>query len=181
MALLHLVALVPVRAVCAPQEKGAKRAPIALKPPPSWVLQPADRVTYPQLLAWASRGDGGERSVMTLVGKRLGKDLSVQDFAKENAALGERGLGNSRSQPQVVEGVHRVQRDAILEGVPRRVVRQLFYLSGGSGLVLTLVAPQSQALPRQRDLEDTAANLMLALESSVLKTPQPALDGERLR
>src|SRR4051812_41226094 len=41
------------------------------KTPPRWEVLPQDRQSYPEMLAWASRGQGAERSVITLVGRRL--------------------------------------------------------------------------------------------------------------
>jgi hypothetical protein len=127
---------------------------------------PADRLAYPQLLAQAIRSQGagsgaGERSVMTLIGKRLAPGTKVQRFAMTSAApLASGPLKNIRWQIQAIDGWggYRVQLDAALDS-PSRVVRQFFYVCGANGYVVTLIAPQPQAIPRLRDLEDTVSNL----------------------
>lgn len=82
-------------------------------------------------------------------------------FANESEALRQAGVKDIRLQPQPVEGWGtRVQLDATLEGPPRRILRQIFLTQGDIGYVLTLLAPQSQALPRLRDLEDVASRLV---------------------
>lgn len=164
-------------AVAAPQEEAGRRA-LGIgnfKPPPRWELRPLDQPTYPQLLAWASRGQGPDQAVMTLVVRRLMPGTSVQRFAGESAAVKNvPGLGAVRLQTQTIEGFggRRVQLDGVLEGTPRRVVRQIYLVNtpGDAGYVLTLVAPQAQAVARLRDLEDTAASLAEVTPSA----PPPA-------
>lgn len=99
--------------------------------------------------------------MMTLIGKRLVPGTKVQRFAMSSASpLAGGPLRNIRWQIQAIDGWggYRVQLDATLDA-PGRVVRQFFYVCGATGYVVTLIAPQSQAIPRLRDLEDTVSNL----------------------
>lgn len=115
---------------------------------------------YPQVLAWASRGQGAERAVITLVARRLMPGTSAQAFANERRALQIAGVRDVRTQLQSVDGWgQRVVLDGVLDGPERRLLRQIYLVGGGFGYVLTLVAPQVQALPRLRDLEDVAGGL----------------------
>jgi hypothetical protein len=154
------------RAVCAPQE-AISRPDFAIanfRPPPGWEVLPQDRQSYPQLLAWASRGQGGDRAVMTLVGKRLMPGTSVDRFAFESAALKDlASVRDLRRQVQLIDGFsgRRVLWEGTLgEGPQRRVVCQIYLVNGPFGYVLTLVAPPSQALARVRDLKETADGLL---------------------
>lgn len=99
--------------------------------------------------------------MMTLIGKRLAPGTKVQRFAMTSAApLASGPLRNIRWQIQAIDGWggYRVQLDATLDA-PARVVRQFFYVCGAIGYVVTLIAPQPQAIPRLRDLEDTVSSL----------------------
>jgi hypothetical protein len=154
------------------------------KPPPRWELLPRERPSYPQLLATASRGQGTDRAVITLTGKRLPPGTSLTQFAQEAAGLRSRGqLQNLRTQLQPAFGWwggQRVQVDALLvpptpqspkaEKPRTQAVRQLLFLNPPFGYVLTLVAPQEQAAARYRDLDDTAQNLV-----PLSTTPPPDL------
>lgn len=145
-----------------------------LKAPPRWEVQPAGR-TYPQLLFFAQRVQGDERAVMTLVVQRLTKGTSVHLFADQSLAAIKSGVRGLKRQNQSLAGRswggHRVQVDGQVEDgasdargpasnpAPRRVMRQIYFVNGPLGYVLSLVAPQAQAIPRQRDLEDVFRNL----------------------
>jgi hypothetical protein len=137
------------------------------KPPPRWELLPRDRPSYPQLLATASRGQGLERAVMTLVGKRLAPGTSLQQFAQEVLGLRNRPrIENLRTQLQSAFGWwggQRVQVDATIAGDGEnkrpQTMRQLLFMNPPYGYVLTLVAPQEQANARYRELDDTFGNL----------------------
>lgn len=160
------------------------------KVPPRWQLRPQDQPSYPQLLAWASRGQGAEQAIMTLVARRLTPGTTVLAFAGDSARLREvPGLTGIRLQTQTLDetevrrgeagasfGGRRVVLDGVLDG-GRRVVRQIYLVNGEFGYVLTLVAPQTQAVARLRDLEDTAAGLYpMAPENRATPgaTPPPA-------
>lgn len=168
------------RLAAAPQEEVRRALGISnFKPPPRWEVRPQDQPTYPQLLAWASRGQGPDQSVMTLVFRRLMPGTSVQAFANESAAVKNfPGLSAVRLQTQSMDGFggRRVQLDGVLEGAPRRIVRQIFLTStrGDAGYVLTLMAPQVQALARLRDFEDTAASLTESNPAPPIAVPTPA-------
>jgi hypothetical protein len=152
-----------------PQDEVKRRdyAIAGFKPPPRWDLLPRDRPSYPQLLAWASRGQGAARAVITLIGKRLDTGTTLQQFAQEANGLGNYpAITGSRIQLQSASGWwggQRAQVDATLNtgGSEHRaqVLRQLMFLNPPFGYVLTLVAPQEQAQARYRDLDDTASNL----------------------
>ncbi len=138
------------------------------KPPPRWELLPRERPSYPQLLAWASRGQGADRAVITLTGKRLGPGVTLQQFAQEADGLRSRPrLEHLRVQLQQANGWFTGQRvvvDATLTGAGAgqhpQVIRQLMFLNPPFGYVLTLVAPQDQGPARYRDLDDTASSLI---------------------
>jgi len=152
----------------APQDEISRRdfAIAGFKPPPRWEVLPSERRSYPQLLAWASRGEGPERAVITLVGKRLPKGATLKTMIDEALALRADPRAQSvRAQRQLSPGWipnQRVQVDALLAATKTRraqVVRQLIYMNAPFAYVLTLVCPQEQAPARYRDLDDTAANL----------------------
>jgi hypothetical protein len=175
-----------------PQEEVSRRdyAIGGFKPPPRWEMLPRDRPSYPQLLAWASRGPLPERAVLTLVGKRLEAGTSLQLFAQEANGLRSRPqLQGLRVQMQSQSGWfsgQRVQVDATLgpeaAGQSRRVLRQLFFINSPFGYVLTLVAPQDQAAARYRDLDDTASNLVpLPTNIAAPEVSSPADAGADLR
>lgn len=154
------------------------------KPPPRWELLPRDRPSYPQLLAWASRGQGNERAVITLVAKRLLPGTPLQVFAQEANGLRSRARTQGlRVQVQSQLGWfsgQRVQVDAQLaaEGSERQQsLRQIFFINPPFGYVLTLVAPVEQAAARYRDLDDTAANLVPIALPSVSQLPSIAPPG----
>jgi hypothetical protein len=171
----------PRPATAAPQDEITRRdfAIAGFKPPPRWEVLPRERQSYPQLLAWASRGTGEDRAVISLIGKRLPLGATLQTLIQEAAALREyphtQGV---RAQVQAIKGWaanQRVQIDAVLiatRAQRQRVVRQYLYLNPPFGYVLTLVAPQEQAAARYRDLDDTAANLVpLATEAPADQPP----------
>lgn len=162
--LLLLLAIDPL-SVQAQSKRGS-----VLRLPPTWEAQPSDQLAYPQILAVASRGKGPDRAVMTLVVRHLPSGTSVQQFAQQSlreekwTLLAER----PRLQVQPIEvgesgsadwGTQRVELSGKLKAAPPRVVRQLFYVHGDEGYLLTLIAPEPQAVARIHDLEDTAATL----------------------
>lgn len=156
------------------------------KPPPRWEMAPRDRPSYPQLLAWASRGQGAERAVISLIAKRLLPGTPLQVFAQEANGLRARARAqNLKVQVQSQIGWfsgQRVQVDAQLpaEGSERaQALRQLFFINPPFGYVLTLVAPLEQAAARYRDLDDTAANLVpISLPSAIPPAlPPPPATG----
>lgn len=188
-----LLTAAPKTVAAAPQEEVVRPdwGIAGFKPPPRWVVQPRDRQSYPQLLAWASRGDGAERAVITLVGKRLPAGTSLQAFANERQALKAwPRLANLRAQVQSGIGWSlgsgtgpRIQVDAQLtagKGQRAQVVRQLYFMNPPLGYVLTLVAPAEQASARYRDLDDTEVALMPLPGSAVpapVLPPPPVLPG----
>lgn len=153
------------------------------KPPPRWELLPRDRPSYPQLLATASRGQGAERAVITLVGKRLPPGTNLQQFAQEVLALRNRPrIENLRTQLLPAFGWwggQRVQVDALIasDGADKKpqAMRQLLFMNPPFGYVLTLTAPQEQAAARYRELDDTAGNLLPLSTAQLpdLAVPQP--------
>lgn len=137
------------------------------KPPPRWEVLPKERQSYPQLLAWASRGVGPERSVMTLVAKRLVPGTTLQQLARDAGGVAEMPRArNVRVQQQASVGWTfglRAQVDAVLlpSATQRaQVVRQLIFVNTPFAYVLTLVTPQEQSQARLRDLDDTASGLV---------------------
>lgn len=157
------------RGWAAPQDEISRRdfAISGFKPPPRWEVLPSERRSYPQLLAWASRGEGQERAVITLVGKRLPRGATLKSMIDEALALREDPRArNVRAQLQLSPGWtpnQRVQLDAQLAATKTQraqVLRQLIYMNAPFAYVLTLVCPQEQAPARFRDLDDTAANLI---------------------
>ncbi len=177
-------ALLP-RAGAAPQDEITRRdfAIGGFKPPPRWEVLPRERRSYPQLLAWASRGEGSERAVITLVGKRLPRGATLATLVEEAAALREFPRAkNIRTQPQFIVGWpanQRVQLDAQLTPTKTQraqVMRQLIYMNVPFAYVLTLVCPQDQAASRYRDLDDTAGNLtpLSVNEAATISSQPPA-------
>ncbi len=152
------------------------------KPPPRWELLPPDRLSYPQLLASASRGLGKERAVITLVGQRLRPGATLDEFVQETKALTTRPrikVQNLRVQLQPASawlGGQRAQLDANLieagNAKQPQVLRQYLFMNAPFGYVLTLLAPQEQAAGRYRDLEDVLSNLV-ALPPSLPVPPKP--------
>ena len=137
------------------------------KPPPRWEVLPKERQSYPQLLAWASRGAGAERSVMTLVAKRLVPGTTLQQLVRDAGGVAEMPRArNVRVQQQASAGWtfgQRAQVDAVLlpSATQRaQVVRQLIFVNTPFAYVLTLVTPQEQSQARLRDLDDTASGLV---------------------
>jgi hypothetical protein len=171
----------------APQDEISRRdfGIAGFKPPPRWEVLPSERRSYAQLLAWASRGEGPERAVITLVGKRLPKGATLKTMIDE--ALGLRAdarAQNVRAQLQLSPGWipnQRVQVDALLAATKTRraqVMRQLIYMNAPFAYVLTLVCPQEQALARYRDLDDTAGNLTpIPIPGAEVSTVAPAAGG----
>lgn len=150
------------------------------KTPPRWELRSRDRGSYPQLLAWAERVQGGERAVMTLVGQRVPVGTTLQTFGEQTAALRKQGRVSSlRVMAQRAAqwpGGQRLQVDAQLvvqEGQRPQVLRQYLFLNPPFGYVLTVVTPVEQAVARFRDLEDTAADLV-PLPPEPEKSDRPA-------
>ena len=168
----------------APQDEISRRdfAISGFKPPPRWEVLPNERRSYPQLLAWASRSEGDQRSVITLVGKRLAQGATLKEMIDETAALSAFPRAqNLRLQQQFSPGWtsnQRVQLDAVLAATKSQhaqTLRQFFYLNAPFAYVLTLVCPQEQAAARYRDLEDTAANLVpLPTTTPAVIPPVPA-------
>lgn len=159
---------VPLAYAAAPEEISRRDYGVSgFKTPPRWELRPRDRANYPQLLAWAERIQGGERAVMTLVGRRLPEGTTLAQFAEQSAALRNQGrVQGLRTQVQRANlwpNGQRVQLDAQLtagDGQRAQIMRQYLYLNPPFGYVLTLVAPPEQAAARLRDLDDTAQNLV---------------------
>lgn len=171
----------PLRA--GPELRSREWAIDGFKPPPRWEVTPRERASYPQLIAWASRGDGIDRAVISLVGKRVAPGTTVRELLPEAWLL--------KSAPRVENvrvqmlstlgwttgwtGNLRVQVDALMAATQReraQVVRQYLFLNGPIAYTMTLVCPQEQATARLRDLDDTAANLV-PLETSTAPLPAP--------
>ncbi len=153
----------------APQDEISRRdfGISGFKPPPRWEVLPSERRSYPQLLAWASRGEGADRAVITLIGKRLPAAGTLKSMIDEALVLRDDPRArNVRAQLQLSPGWtpnQRVQLDGLLVATKTQqaqVLRQLIYLNAPFAYVLTLVCPQEQAAARYRDLDDTAANLI---------------------
>lgn len=166
----------------APQDEISRRdfGISGFKPPPRWEVLPSERRSYPQLLAWASRGEGQDRAVITLVGKRLPSGATLKTMIDEALALRDDPRArNVRAQLQLSPGWtpnQRVQLDALLAQTKTQhaqVLRQLIYLNAPFAYVLTLVCPQEQAAARYRDLDDTAANL-IPISTAPAKPPAAA-------
>ena len=166
----------------APQDEITRRdfAIGGFKPPPRWEVLPRERRSYPQLLAWASRGEGAERSVITLVGKRLPRGATLTTMIEEASVLRDFPRAkNVRVQSQFSVGWtanQRVQLDALLTPTKTQraqALRQLIYMNAPFAYVLTLVCPQEQATARYRDLDDTATNLtpLSVVAAAVIASP----------
>ena len=168
----------------APQDEISRRdfGISGFKPPPRWEVLPSERRSYPQLLAWASRGEGAERAVITLIGKRLPNGGTLKSMIDEALVLRDDPRArNVRAQLQLSPGWspnQRVQLDGILVATKTQqaqVLRQLIYLNAPFAYVLTLVCPQEQAAARYRDLDDTAANLIpISIAPPASPGPQPS-------
>lgn len=147
-----------------PQDEVSRRdwGIAGFRPPPRWELLPRDRSSYPQLLAWASRGDGTERSVITLVARRVPAGTTYESLLGEARALKVRRaetvlvrLDREVAQRRVV-----VEADLLPTNSERRqALRQILLLNPPFAYVLTLVAPHEQRQARQRDLEEIVSNL----------------------
>ena len=170
------------RAVAGPQEEIFRRdyAISGFKLPPRWDARPRDRASYPQLLAWAGRGQGTDQAIITLVGKRLPPHTTMAAFVDETLSLKTQPrVQNLRLLPQRAAGWFggmRMQVDAQLapSGTSRaQVLRQYMFMNPPFGYVLTLVAPAEQAAARYRDLEDTADSLAPLQVSDALPLPPP--------
>lgn len=167
----------------APQDEISRRdfGISGFKPPPRWEVLPSERRSYPQLLAWASRGEGPDRAVITLIGKRLPAGGTLKSMIDEALVLREDPRArNVRAQLQLSPGWtpnQRVQLDGLLVATKTQqaqVLRQLIYLNAPFAYVLTLVCPQEQAAARYRDLDDTAANLIpIAVTPAASAGPPP--------
>jgi hypothetical protein len=172
----------------APQDEISRRdfAISGFKPPPRWEVLPRERRSYPQLLAWASRGEGSERSVITLVGRRLPRGAALKEMIEEAGVLRTYPRAqNVRVLQQLSPGWtsnQRVQLDAGLAATKTQraqVLRQFYYLNAPFAYVLTLVCPQEQAAARYRDLDDTAANLSPLPTSPPVVVPPAASPAAR--
>lgn len=163
--------LMSARLFAGPELRSREWAIDGFKPPPRWEVTPRDRPSYPQLIAWASRGDGSERAVISLVAKRVAPQTTVRDLLPDAQAIkGWPQIENVRVQLLSTlgwttgwTGNLRLQVDANLPAVAKeraRVVRQYLFLNGPIAYTMTLVAPTEQATARLRDLDDTAANLI---------------------
>lgn len=153
-----------------PELRSREWALDGFKPPPRWEVTPRDRPSYPQLIAWASRGDGQERAVISLVGKRVAPGTTVRDLLPEASAIKSLPrLENLRVQILSTVGWApgwtgnlRLQVDAIqaASGKERaQVIRQHLFVNGSIAYTMTLMAPLDQATARLRDLDDTASGL----------------------
>lgn len=168
------------RSVAGPQDEITRRdwGIAGFRAPPRWELLPNDRPSYPQLLAWASRGEGTERSVITLVARRVPAGTTHDSLLNE-----ARALKLSRAESVQVKLEREVTQRRVLvdaELLPtkterRQVLRQILLLNPPFAYALTLVAPFEQRQARQRDLEETAGNLtMLAPEREEVLPRPPA-------
>ncbi len=170
--LLAVLAIgVPAPLWAGPELRSREWAIDGFKPPPRWEATPRERPSYPQLIAWASRGDGQERAVISLVAKRVAAGTTVRELLPEAWSLKSwPRVENVRVQVLSTMGWSagftgnlRVQVDAVLPATQReraQVVRQYLFLNGPIAYTMTLVAPAEQAAARLRDLDDTASNLV---------------------
>lgn len=153
-----------------PEVRSSQWAIDGFRPPPRWEVTSLERPSYPQLIAWASRGDGTERATIGLVGQRVAPKTTVEDMvAQARTFAQEPNVENVRLQILSTTGWmagwtgnKRLQLDAQLKATKTqraKVVRQHFLVSGSFAYVLTLVAPIEQSAARLRDLDDTAARL----------------------
>ncbi|MFO0576659.1 MAG: hypothetical protein U1A78_21855 [Polyangia bacterium] len=177
--LVFVLVLGGQRSVAGPQDEITRRdwGIAGFRAPPRWDLLPNDRPSYPQLLAWASRGEGTERSVITLVARRVPAGTTHDSLLNEARAL---KLGRAESVQVKLER-EVTQRRVLVEAelLPtkterRQVLRQILLLNPPFAYALTLVAPFEQRQARQRDLEETASNLiMMAPEREEAPRPPP--------
>lgn len=162
-----------------PELRSREWAIDGFKPPPRWEVTPRDRPSYPQLIAWASRSDGPERAVISLVGKRVATGTTVRELLPEADAI-KRWPRVENVRVQMLStlgwapgwtGNLRLQVDAVLaqSGKERaQVIRQYLFLNGPIAYTMTLIAPIEQATARLRDLDDTASSLIpIDIASSV--------------
>ena len=183
--LLAVLAIgVPAPLWAGPELRSREWAIDGFKPPPRWEATPRERPSYPQLIAWASRGDGPERAVISLVAKRVAAGTTVRELLPEAWSLKSwPRIENVRVQVLSTMGWSagftgnlRVQVDAVLPATQReraQVVRQYLFLNGPIAYTMTLVAPAEQAAARLRDLDDTASNLV-PLETAPSPPASPA-------
>lgn len=155
------------------------------RPPPRWDLLPRDRSSYPQLLAWASRGEGTERSVITLVARRVPLSTTYESLLSEARALKVRRAETVLVRLDREVAQRRVLVEADLQPTNnerRQALRQILLLNPPFAYVLTLVAPHEQRQARQRDLEEIVANLSFLpppeSELPALPKPPPPDGGE---
>ena len=88
------------RSVAGPQDEVTRRdwGVAGFRAPPRWELLPNDRPSYPQLLAWASRGEGADRAVITLIGKRLPAAGTLKSMIDEALVLRDPGVSRAHAQ-----------------------------------------------------------------------------------
>ena len=152
---LTFVALASLQA--GPELRSREWAIGEFKPPPRWEVTPRERPSYPQLIAWASRGDGSERAVISLVGKRVAPGTTVRELLPDASAIkGWPRVDNVRVQILSTlgwttgwTGNLRLQVDAVLTATEReraQVVRQYLFLNGPIAYTMTLVAPDRSDL-----------------------------------
>jgi hypothetical protein len=173
------------RSVAGPQDEITRRdwGIAGFRAPPRWELLPNDRPSYPQLLAWASCGEGTERSVITLVARRVPAGTTHESLLNEARALklSRAETVQARLEREVTQ--RRVLVDAELlptKTERRQVLRQMLLLNPPFAYALTLVAPFEQRQARQRDLEETAGNLVFLTperEEVVPRPPPPPPDA----
>ena len=137
-----------------------------LKTPPRWELRAKDRPSYAQMIGWMSRGTGAERSVITLVGKRLRRGANLAEFSREVNGLNEdktvQGLRVQTLEQRGWFSGQRVQVEASLlsPGSQKpQIMRQYLFINPPFGYVLTLLTTPEQLAARLRDLEDVAQGL----------------------
>lgn len=169
--LLQLVLIAAIvagswRASGGPQDEITRRdwGIAGFRAPPRWEMLPHDRSSYPQLLAWASRGEGADRSIITLVARRVPSGTTYETLQTEARALKLRRA----ETVQVRVDRELVQRRVLVEAdlqptstERRQVMRQLLLLNPPFAYALTLLAPYEQRQARQRDLEEIVNSLTL--------------------
>lgn len=164
-----------------PQDEVSRRdwGIAGFRPPPRWDLLPRDRSSYPQLLAWASRGEGTERSVITLVARRVPMGTTYESLLREARELKVRRAETVqvRLDREIAQRRILVEADLLPTNNERRqALRQILLLNPPFAYALTLVAPHEQRQARQRDLEEIVSNLSLLPppESELAALPKPA-------
>jgi hypothetical protein len=169
-----------------PQDEVSRRdwGIAGFRPPPRWDLLPRDRSSYPQLLAWASRGEGTERAVITLVARRVPLGTTYETLLREARALKVRRAETVQVRLEHEVAQRRVLVEADLQPTNnerRQALRQILLLNPPFAYVLTLVAPHEQRQARQRDLEEIVSNLSFLpppeAELPVLPKPAPPDGG----